>query len=313
MENKWEYDYSSLYTSGGGTPPQEPPVQPAFTPAPDQPPVQDMKPARKKRGIARRILTGALALVVAAGVGFGGGWAGYMTASQVAGADSSSSGVVLGGSHSTVEPAGDSGASALSKVDVSSLVEPSVVVITTEQVVMSGGFFGQYVGMRRTDKLIHDEIEGLSTSGLETFRQRLPEKNPSPVVVYARRLLDAGADRPLKDKLLSEFEIHADKDMAWSRYLAKLGPMLGLMGTLIPMGPALVGLSTGDIGSMAYNMQVAFATTVVGMVSAAIGYFTEQVKQRWYLKDLTALQYLSDVLDGGAASGRAQAEGGEAR
>ena len=189
------------------------------------------------------------------------------------------------------------------------MVRPKFV----KALLLVGGFFGQYVGMRRTDKLIHDEIEGLSISGLETFRQRLPEKNPSPVVVYARRLLDAGADRPLKDKLLSEFEIHADKDMAWSRYLAKLGPMLGLMGTLIPMGPALVGLSTGDIGSMAYNMQVAFATTVVGMVSAAIGYFTEQVKQRWYLKDLTALQYLSDVLDGGAASGRAQAEGGEAR
>ena len=196
------------------------------------------------------------------------------------------------------------------------LLVPDIVLLIllfVKALLLVGGFFGQYVGMRRTDKLIHDEIEGLSTSGLETFRQRLPEKNPSPVVVYARRLLDAGADRPLKDKLLSEFEIHADKDMAWSRYLAKLGPMLGLMGTLIPMGPALVGLSTGDIGSMAYNMQVAFATTVVGMVSAAIGYFTEQVKQRWYLKDLTALQYLSDVLDGGTASGRAQAEGGEAR
>ena len=41
--------------------------------------------------------------------------------------------------------------------------------------------------------------------------------------------------------------------------LTKFGPILGLMGTLIPMGPALMGLSTGDIGSMAYNMQVAFA------------------------------------------------------
>ena len=152
------------------------------------------------------------------------------------------------------------------------LLVPDIVLLIllfVKALLLVGGFFGQYVGMRRTDKLIHDEIEGLSTSGLETFRQRLPEKNPSPVVVYARRLLDAGADRPLMDKLLSEFEIHADKDMAWSRYLAKLGPMLGLMGTLIPMGPALVGLSTGDIGSMAYNMQVAFATTVVGMVSAA--------------------------------------------
>ena len=165
-----------------------------------------------------------------------------------------------------------------------------------------GGFFGQYINIRKTDKLVHDEIESLRTSGLEAFRKKLPEKNPSAVVAFAKKLLDAGTDRALKDKLLSEFEIYADKDMAWPRYLAKLGPMLGLMGTLIPMGPALVGLSTGDIGSMAYNMQVAFATTVVGMVSAAIGYFTEQVKQRWYLRDLTALQYLSDVLDGGSCN-----------
>ena len=74
-----------------------------------------------------------------------------------------------------------------------------------------------------------------------------------------------------------------------------MGPMLGLMGTLIPMGPALVGLSTGDIASMAYNMQVAFATTVVGLFSSAIGFITQQVKQRWYL-DMTNLEFLSELL-----------------
>ena len=74
------------------------------------------------------------------------------------------------------------------------------------------------------------------------------------------------------------------------------GPMLGLMGTLIPMGPALVGLSTGDIASMAYNMQVAFATTVVGLFSSAIGFITQQVKQRWYLQDMTNLEFLSELL-----------------
>ena len=177
-----------------------------------------------------------------------------------------------------------------------------LILLLCKSLLLVGGFFGQYINIRKTDKLVHDEIESLRTSGLEAFRKKLPEKNPSAVVAFAKKLLDAGTDRALKDKLLSEFEIYADKDMAWPRYLAKLGPMLGLMGTLIPMGPALVGLSTGDIGSMAYNMQVAFATTVVGMVSAAIGYFTEQVKQRWYLRDLTALQYLSDVLDGGSCN-----------
>ena len=185
------------------------------------------------------------------------------------------------------------------------LLVPDIVLLILlfcKSLLLVGGFFGQYINIRKTDKLVHDEIESLRTSGLEAFRKKLPEKNPSAVVAFAKKLLDAGTDRALKDKLLSEFEIYADKDMAWPRYLAKLGPMLGLMGTLIPMGPALVGLSTGDIGTMAYNMQVAFATTVVGMVSAAIGYFTEQVKQRWYLRDLTALQYLSDVLDGGSCN-----------
>ena len=98
-------------------------------------------------------------------------------------------------------------------------------------------------------------------------------------------------------RLLADFEIEADKDLAISKTLVKMGPMLGLMGTLIPMGPALVGLSTGDIASMAYNMQVAFATTVVGLFSSAVGYITQQVKQRWYLQDMTNLEFLVGLLN----------------
>ena len=64
-----------------------------------------------------------------------------------------------------------------------------------------------------------------------------------------------------------------------------------------PMGPALVGLSTGDIASMAYNMQVAFATTVVGLFAAAIGFITQQVKQRWYLQDMTNLEFVAELLN----------------
>lgn len=96
---------------------------------------------------------------------------------------------------------------------------------------------------------------------------------------------------------MSDFEADADKDLSVSKTLTKLGPMLGLMGTLIPMGPALVGLSAGDISSMAYNMQVAFATTVVGLFSSAVGFITQQVKQRWYMRDLSCLELVSEVLE----------------
>lgn len=68
--------------------------------------------------------------------------------------------------------------------------------------------------------------------------------------------------------------------------------MLGLMGTLIPMGPALVGLASGDIVSMAYNMQVAFATTVVGIAVAAVGLVTMQVDKRFYARSFANLDFV---------------------
>ena len=74
-----------------------------------------------------------------------------------------------------------------------------------------------------------------------------------------------------------------------------MGPILGLMGTLIPMGPALVGLAQGDIASMAYNMQVAFATTVVGLTVSAIGFCTQQAKERWAVARVALLEYLAQV------------------
>ena len=109
-------------------------------------------------------------------------------------------------------------------------------------------------------------------------------------------MLTSNPDESYSDYLLSNLENEADKDLSLSKMLAKMGPVLGLIGTLIAMSPALVGLSTGDISGMAYNMQVVFATTVVGLVISAIGLVTLQFKQRWYAKDIYNLEYVSRVI-----------------
>ena len=119
----------------------------------------------------------------------------------------------------------------------------------------------------------------------------------SLVISYIRQVLEAHDSPAQVQRLLANFEIAADKDLAISKTLTKLGPILGLMGTLIPMGPALAGLASGDIASMAYNMQIAFATTVVGLVAGAVGILTQQVNQRWYLQDMTNLEFLSELLN----------------
>ena len=171
-----------------------------------------------------------------------------------------------------------------------------LIILFCRSLLLIGSFFGQYLAIRRTDALLRQQFDALTVDNLPELDDKLPARSTSLVITYIRRVL-ASKDSPAHvQRLLADFEIAADKDLAISKTLTKMGPMLGLMGTLIPMGPALVGLSTGDIASMAYNMQVAFATTVVGLFASAIGFITQQVKQRWYLQDMTNLEFLSELL-----------------
>ena len=172
-----------------------------------------------------------------------------------------------------------------------------LILLFFRSLLLVGSFFGQYVSIRKTDKLIREQMETLHVNNVDHFAEKLPEKSNSLVVMFMKRILAEQQNKAQVQRLLANFEIAADKDLAISKTLTKLGPILGLMGTLIPMGPALVGLSTGDIASMAYNMLVAFATTVIGLVAGAIGFLTQQVKQRWYLQDMTNLECLVEVLN----------------
>lgn len=181
------------------------------------------------------------------------------------------------------------------------LLVPVVVLLILfflRSLLLIGNFFGQYLQIRKVDRLFMGKVEALTPETAGELRASIPANSKSPLLCCLAGLLDASKDKAHRQLLLSDYEIAADKDLGTSKTLSKMGPMLGLMGTLIPMGPALVGLSTGDIGSMAYNMQVAFATTVVGLFSAAIGFITQQVKQRWYTRDLNRLEFVSEVLDG---------------
>ena len=171
-----------------------------------------------------------------------------------------------------------------------------LIILFIRALLLIGGFFGQYLSIRRTDALLRDKIKALNKDNINEFEDSLPRKSTSLVTVYMRELLAAKESDAGMQRLIADFEIAADKDLGVSKTLTKMGPMIGLMGTLIPMGPALVGLAQGDIASMAYNMQVAFATTVIGLFSGAIGFITQQIKQRWYLQDMTNLEFVYNII-----------------
>lgn len=172
-----------------------------------------------------------------------------------------------------------------------------LIILFCRALLLAGSFYGQYMSILKTEALLRNELGKLTSETVGELNSKLPEKSRSLVIMYMRQVLDARDTPAQVQRLLANFEIAADKDLAISKTLTKLGPILGLMGTLIPMGPALAGLASGDIASMAYNMQIAFATTVVGLVAGAVGFLTQQVKQRWYLQDMTNLEFIAELLN----------------
>ena len=169
-ENKWEYNYSSSDNTAGGTGypnvgssgmntanqyNNEPEPQAAApdagstvppTEVPPRQPAAPEPPKKKKHHVnGGKVARSAVALVLAAVMGFAGGYVGSqmngskVVIQQVAPSSSSSS----SGSDSSITSASASGSS-LTTEQVADLVSPSVVVITTEQVVYSQwSWYGQ--------------------------------------------------------------------------------------------------------------------------------------------------------------------------
>ncbi|MEN7550017.1 MotA/TolQ/ExbB proton channel family protein [Rapidithrix thailandica] len=156
-----------------------------------------------------------------------------------------------------------------------------------------GSFYGLYVNRLKAAKKVTPFLGEVASSGL-TGQQAPTGKDR--IFASLEHLLQAVHSPVNREKILSDFELAMSKQLSTTKNMSKLGPVLGLMGTLIPMGPALVGLASGDITSMAENMQVAFSTTVVGLIVGAIGFTLTEVKQRWFAKDLSLLYYISDLI-----------------
>ena len=100
----------------------------------------------------------------------------------------------------------------------------------------------------------------------------------------------------LARKLIEFEETKLGKTIEKTDIVTRIGPTLGLMGTLIPMGPGLAALGAGDVNTLANAIIVAFDTTVVGIGAGAVGYFVSKIRRRWYEEDLSNLDALCDAL-----------------
>lgn len=84
-------------------------------------------------------------------------------------------------------------------------------------------------------------------------------------------------------------ELEVLRQLEWLRITSRVAPMLGLVATMIPMGPALVAVSNGDTKGMTENLVVAFSAVIVALLAAAVTYVNQLIRRRWLLEELNEI------------------------
>ena len=113
------------------------------------------------------------------------------------------------------------------------------------------GLYGQIKVQREISSTLKALVRDYSDECIKDTQIKLQATGESIVSEYLKRIIEHKHDSRYCEHELADFQVETQRILAKYRMLVKFGPMLGLMGTLIPMGPALVGLGLGDISSMA--------------------------------------------------------------
>ena len=189
----------------------------------------------------------------------------------------------------------------------SSLLYPVVIILilmSLLSLIMIGEFLSEYAKRSRDTNNLESvclEVQNsIKRSNFDFAAEALRKIKQNFIVTSFAHAAAGHLEKnrvPAIEWLSEEYEIKMAKKLEQTRIISTVAPMLGLMGTLIPLGPALIGLSQGDIVQLANNLMIAFATTVVGLFAGSISYVLTQVRKRWYWQDMADIDYILDSLE----------------
>ncbi|MBE6495913.1 MAG: MotA/TolQ/ExbB proton channel family protein [Methanobrevibacter thaueri] len=181
-----------------------------------------------------------------------------------------------------------------------------LLVIVIISIITLGGAIAEYTSRRKVPvgtirDLIYDINRAESVDALKNViaNAKIPKAQKRALDEIASSSELGEASREALARKLFEFEEEKTMNtLQKTDIITRIGPTLGLMGTLIPMGPGLAALGAGDINTLASSLTVAFNTTIVGIGSGALCYFIGKVRSGWYDRYLSDLDALIDaVLD----------------
>lgn len=175
-----------------------------------------------------------------------------------------------------------------------------VIVIIT--IIALGGIIAEYTSRRKVPvgtirDLIYEINAAASVEDLKNVisNANIPKSQKKVLnEIASSESLGVTSREALARKLFEFEEEKTLKTLQRTDIITRIGPTLGLMGTLIPMGPGLAALGAGDVNTLASSLTVAFNTTIVGIGSGALCYVIGKIRSGWYDRYLSDLDALID-------------------
>lgn len=167
-----------------------------------------------------------------------------------------------------------------------------IVVLTAWCALLIGGLLREWLSRRQVNATLN-ELRRARLSGADP--QHLLEMLSAATAglpARLRHILTKWGANPDVPHCLAELEIETTRSLSKLAWMTRTAPMLGLMGTLIPLGPALTSLASGDLTKLSSNLVVAFTATVVGVLLGTCAYTMNLVRKNWYQQDMTMLEHL---------------------
>jgi len=182
----------------------------------------------------------------------------------------------------------------------SSLLYPVLVILAflTFWTVMNGGaLFSEWVKRRRV--VGRPDADGPDLF-FEPDHTRYTTYRVSRYVSKLKGLLEknGGASTLEVERLLQKSTRQLVSSLDSCRLVVRVGPGLGLIGTLIPMGTGLAALGQGDLSMLSSELVIAFTTTVVGLAVGLCAFLFLVVKNRWVDEDLLDMEVATEALAG---------------
>lgn len=174
----------------------------------------------------------------------------------------------------------------------------AIFALLSWTLILCGGLAREWMERRKLTPLLKDVLDSIRDHDpmsdawirLEQVRSGLP-----------RRFLGYVQDNRENLKVLDQALVLIENDVAASlarhSFITRIAPIFGLMGTLIPLGPALSGLAAGNMQALSGNLIVAFTATVVGLLISGLSYAMGLIRRVWYSRDVAILEAFADAAE----------------